>query len=107
MPASYREVLSATPSRYRLRITFAVGQLKDFAASSQDDFIVRVAQSLPEGTETQTDNKYPDAQDRHLDGIRKRGCIGGKRRKNHAEEKIRRLGGFIRAQRWENSARHA
>ena len=71
------------PSRYRLRITFA--------ASSQDDF---VAQSLLEGIKTQIDNKYPDVPDRHPDGIWKRGCIGGKRRKDHAEEKIRSLGAF-------------
>ena len=104
MPALYREVLSATPKSVPVADYLWVGQLKDFAASSQDDF---VAQSLLEGIKTQIDNKYPDVPDRHPDGIWKRGCIGGKRRKDHAEEKIRRLGGFIRAQRWENSARHA
>ena len=96
MPASYREVLSIIPKSYRLRITFVAGQLKDFAASSHD-FVALVAQSLPEGTETQTYNKYLDAQDRHLDGIRKRGCIGDKKRKNRAEQRIRTLDGFIRA----------
>ena len=30
-----------------------------------------------------------------------------RRRKNRAEQRIRTLDGFIRAQRWKNSARHA
>ena len=78
MPASYREVLSATPKSVRLRITFA--------ASSQDDF---VAQSLLEGIKTQIDNKYPDIPDRHLDGIRNAGVSEVKERKTTRKRKCR------------------